>query len=357
MKRLCLIVTLLLLPVVASAQGLRTLQSGLPRLVKISPVKYIDLNSGLAVSESSYNFPDTNTGSTATRTITLTATNNAPSEGITATVSGTGFTRNGGTCSTGEFDLNPGDSCTVIVQFGPTVAGAHSGAVTFVWPNRSDVVVSLTGTGVMVDQYTTDHASNWSGTGVLDTSNPAGGVYSGWTSANDTAGRLSNTDNALVITYSGTKETARLDKTGLTSHADVRMKARVTVSTVTMGNNVNAQLFGIPGFMVFEMQAQSSTLNRIVFWYYNGAGSPQTAAISYAWVASTPVIFEMRGKKSTTTGTADGNFELLANGISIWSVSSVTTAQNTTAERVGMLYSDNNITGQIIIDEVSRGHK
>jgi hypothetical protein len=88
-----------------------------------------------------------------TQTLTLTAptnTANTPLTGIAlAGIPASGFSRAGGTCGV---SLPAGQSCTIIVQFAPTTAGAVTGSVTI---NASSAVngspVALSGTGAKVD--------------------------------------------------------------------------------------------------------------------------------------------------------------------------------------------------------------
>jgi hypothetical protein len=76
-------------------------------------------------------FGNQQTGVSATRTATLTNTGSAPLTVNTVAVTGTGMSRQGGTCSTTvPFNVAAAGNCTIIVRFLPTVTGAVTGALT-----------------------------------------------------------------------------------------------------------------------------------------------------------------------------------------------------------------------------------
>lgn len=74
-------------------------------------------------------FGNVEVGSSATLSTTLENGGGVMVTGIEVAVSGSGFSRDGGTCSSGTFSLAAGASCTVIVRFQPAVAGAAAGSV------------------------------------------------------------------------------------------------------------------------------------------------------------------------------------------------------------------------------------
>jgi hypothetical protein len=89
-------------------------------------------------------------GVATTRTATLANTGSATMSVSNIAVSGTGFTRQGGTCATAfPANLAAGASCTIIVRFQPATAAATTGALT-VTDNAagSPHSLALSGTGV-----------------------------------------------------------------------------------------------------------------------------------------------------------------------------------------------------------------
>jgi hypothetical protein len=82
------------------------------------------------------NFGNVTVGSSASQTVTLTSSGTAPLNVTNIAVANTPpFSRTGGTCPPTPFTLpaapGPGNSCTVIVTFSPTTAGAANGTLTF----------------------------------------------------------------------------------------------------------------------------------------------------------------------------------------------------------------------------------
>jgi hypothetical protein len=68
-------------------------------------------------------------------------------------VTGTGFSRVGGSCPAGSFVRTPGQSCTITISFRPTALGASAGSLTVTSNDASpdaaqDRTVALSGTGV-----------------------------------------------------------------------------------------------------------------------------------------------------------------------------------------------------------------
>jgi trimeric autotransporter adhesin len=97
---------------------------------------------------SALNFPATNVGSTSatTQTVTVAASQKAgyAISGLTVSTSGD-FARAGGTCGA---SVATGTTCTVIVSFTPTAAGARSGTLTLAHSGTlAPIVTALSGTG------------------------------------------------------------------------------------------------------------------------------------------------------------------------------------------------------------------
>lgn len=83
----------------------------------------------LAFTPDTLAFGNVPVGSTPTLSTTLSNTGGATITGISFMVSGTGFSRDGGSCPTVGFDLAGGANCTVIIRFSPLAGGAASGTL------------------------------------------------------------------------------------------------------------------------------------------------------------------------------------------------------------------------------------
>ena len=94
-------------------------------------------------------FGNVNVGSSSTSYITVSNTGEAPLTLNSINVTGTSFSRNGGTCGT---TVTGGNSCTVGVKFEPASATSYSGTLTIL-SNDGDTPTStfaLTGTGAAI---------------------------------------------------------------------------------------------------------------------------------------------------------------------------------------------------------------
>jgi hypothetical protein len=109
-----------------------------------------DIAAYLGNSPSGLAFGSANVGATAaTQTVTVAASLKAGNaiSGMTVSTSGD-FTRTGGTCGTA---VAVGTTCTVIVSFTPTAAGARTGTLSISHANTvTPVAIALAGTGVAV---------------------------------------------------------------------------------------------------------------------------------------------------------------------------------------------------------------
>jgi hypothetical protein len=85
-----------------------------------------------------------------TSTVTLRNTGSGPLSVTGVAVTGTDFTRQGGTCANGT--LTPDATCTVIVRFLPSAAAARTGSLTFTGNSGgvggTQQIAGLSGTGV-----------------------------------------------------------------------------------------------------------------------------------------------------------------------------------------------------------------
>jgi len=106
------------------------------------------------VSPANVGSADISTGSTpASQVVDITNPGTVPLPITSATVSGTGFsaTTGNGMCSTtGTTILVSGETCTVTVQFAPTVIGANTGTLTVDYGTDQTDSVQLTGTGYVM---------------------------------------------------------------------------------------------------------------------------------------------------------------------------------------------------------------
>jgi hypothetical protein len=124
--------------------GMGSLRSAFPT----NGTQIADVAAYLGNSPSALSFPSTAVGSTSatTQTVTVAASLKGAAYAISAlTVSATGdFARAGGTCAT---SVAAGTTCTVIVSFTPTVAGARSGTLSIAHSNTlTPVTIALSGT-------------------------------------------------------------------------------------------------------------------------------------------------------------------------------------------------------------------
>ena len=100
-------------------------------------------------------FSNVNVGSSSTSYITVSNTGEAALTLNSINVTGTSFSRNGGTCGT---TVTGGNSCTVGVKFEPASATSYSGTLTIL-SNDGDTptsTVALTGTGAALPSGTID---------------------------------------------------------------------------------------------------------------------------------------------------------------------------------------------------------
>ncbi len=103
---------------------------------------------GLTPSTGSYDFGDVLVGASASHVVTLRNTGTAPSTGVYASLSATGYRVTENQCGTASsrVTLAAGDTCTVTVQFQPTTLGSALSSLAF----ASDATtghINLSGTG------------------------------------------------------------------------------------------------------------------------------------------------------------------------------------------------------------------
>lgn len=111
-----------------------------------------DIRSGggggpqISVSPTSVNFGSVSVGSSSDSTVTVSNIGTANLILGTISVTGTYFSRQGGTCADGQ-TLAPQASCTIIVRFSPGASGTFNGNLA-IPSNDVNVNVPLSGTGV-----------------------------------------------------------------------------------------------------------------------------------------------------------------------------------------------------------------
>lgn len=101
----------------------------------------------ISLSPASVSFGNVNVGSTSDRTVTVSNTGTADLILGTLGVTGTSFSRQGGTCAASGQTLAPAANCTIIVRFAPGSATTFNGNLS-VPSNDTNVNVPLSGTGV-----------------------------------------------------------------------------------------------------------------------------------------------------------------------------------------------------------------
>ncbi|MFD0598538.1 choice-of-anchor D domain-containing protein [Catellatospora coxensis] len=102
----------------------------------------------LSANPASIAYPNTNVGSTVTRTTQISNTGGTTASISSVTVSGTGFSLSANGCGSA---LAPGANCTVTVAFAPTSAGGKTGTLTVASSaSNPSLAVGLTGTGTTV---------------------------------------------------------------------------------------------------------------------------------------------------------------------------------------------------------------
>jgi Abnormal spindle-like microcephaly-assoc'd, ASPM-SPD-2-Hydin len=107
----------------------------------------------LTVSTNSLSFGNVTVGSSATLPVTLTSSGTAPVTISAAALGGTGFTDSGATF---PLTLNPNQTVTLQVKFGPTTAGGATGQLTITSTSSTGgpAVIQLSGTGTAATSTT-----------------------------------------------------------------------------------------------------------------------------------------------------------------------------------------------------------
>ena len=128
---------------ISNVGGMTSLRSAFPS----GGAALADLAAYLGNTPSTVSFASTAVGSTsATQTVTVYASLTSGNSISALTVTTTGdFARSGGTCASA---VNTGLSCTVLVSFTPTAAGARTGTLNITHNNSlTPVAIALSGTG------------------------------------------------------------------------------------------------------------------------------------------------------------------------------------------------------------------
>lgn len=328
-----------------------------------SSVRYEPIISTLSWSPTSKDFGSQNTGTNTDQTFTLTCqAGGGDCEEITNSVTGTGYSINTTTCATAPFTLTAGNGCNAVVRFSPASAGTLTGTLKAAWTNQSDVTAALTGVGVQADPYTTDFASDWSGTGVQDTSNPSGGVYSGWTTS---SGNVANTGNELVVTQSASNTSSYVEKSGLTARQEIKQSFTIKPTTLSIGS-FNTSFRALHnystssnfGWLLF-MSNGAGNLSSVRFDYYNGSASlVSSTQYSYTFVANTTYTIDLYLKASTDTSTADGYYRVDINGVEVIpSTAIITNVRNINKVQLGEPYVGASHTNTIKFDNFIMRYK
>lgn len=261
--------------------------------------------------------------------------------------------------------IAPNGSCVTTARFFSAVAKNYSSVVSMA-SNAPDSpkVIRLYGTAIADSPYTSAFASNWAGTGETDSSNPAGGIYTGWTSETDTASKGTVTDGKYVTTYAGSYESANVVKTGLTARTDAELSFKFTTSSTTsgaVGHYVTLGVLTDGGGNAALVQMKSNggtTWNQLNLTWYNNTANPVVRTSAFSWQADTVYTIKLRVKKSTSNGATDGIFETLVNGTRIDYIDNAdTTATGVTGIKIGQVTSFNNLTQSLIFDDVTFGYK
>ncbi len=115
--------------------------------------------ASLAYDAASYDFGTVVVGATGMQTATLSNAGGVDATNVTVGVSGTGFTRTGGTCSMAAFTLGAGMSCTVEMEFAPLAAGMASGMVSASGDGGLTATASLAGNAITAGALAFDPAA------------------------------------------------------------------------------------------------------------------------------------------------------------------------------------------------------
>lgn len=225
-----------------------------------------DIAAYLGNSPSTVSFASTNVGATAaTQTVTVKASLKAGNSisGMTVGTSGD-FTRSGGTCGT---TVAVGASCTVIVSFTPTAAGARTGTLSIAHGGTlTPVAIALSGTGVSV-------------------SAPAASITPSSLTMASTA--IGNTSAAQSVTVSNTGSASlSLSAITLSNPADYIISGGTCAApgSVAVGANCTVSVAFKPS--AGATGARSGTLSIT----HNAAGSPGSVTLSgTATAAPAPV--------------------------------------------------------------------
>lgn len=215
-----------------------------------------DIAAYLGNSPSTLAFASTNVGATAaTQTVTVKASLKGGSSisGMTVSTSGD-FARSGGTCGT---TVAVGASCTVIVSFTPTAAGARTGTLSIAHgATLTPVAIALSGTGVSV-------------------SAPAASITPASLTLASTA--IGNTSAAQSVTVSNTGSASlSLSAITLSNPADYIISGGTCAApgSVAVGANCTVSVAFKPS--AGATGARSGTLSIT----HNAAGSPGSVTLS-----------------------------------------------------------------------------
>ncbi len=258
--------------------------------------------ANINVNPMAVGFGTVTVGSTANQTVTVSNSGNADLTLGTITAPTAPFSRTGGTCSNGAV-LASGNSCTMILQFAPTAAGAANGS--FNVPSndpdagsgngQNNVLVSLTGSGAAA-QATSYHYY----TGVPSGSSAVGGLFGVSSAAPATPVTV---DANALASDNGSPNASR----------NIRVETgTMSASGLVSDKRTYAVVFAAAGRFYKQLADQAPAPVQITNFTSIGAGLGNGAAGSTAtdlcWIAAFPdyanpensvVIFNLSGADAT----------------------------------------------------------
>jgi hypothetical protein len=259
------------------------------------------------------------------------------------------FTADAGTVSNGD-----------TVRARHTSSGSNSTAVNTV-VTIGGVSDTFTSTTVAASGYTTLFSNNFncSDTGTITScSSP-----DAWNNETDNNGNASITSNQMKAVFKGISYSAYVRET--TQKSDVSVAFDYGISAVTgLGNATYNRIVVLSDsslnrlVYVFIEANSSGNFLRFGLTYQNGSNSAVTNTYNYTMTAGTTVPIELRAKASATTSSADGSVELLINGTSAISLTSINT-YNSSFYYTQLGYVYGNVTTDVynIFDNVVIGYK
>jgi len=329
--------------------------------------QWVDLTPKVHVNYSTARFGNVTTGKFAVRTITFTNySGNDIAEGFTRSVTGGGssvFSH----YSCAFSNISAGKSRTCGVRFSPLTLGNYSAVSHHSWPNKSDIMARLYGSGIVgTGAYSTYWSNNFTcSNGAYST------IIANCTTANAFNTVVGTTENtivsgAYVITKSATSTTDQLFTSTLTNHNDTQLSFDVTLANVTgIGNGTPVFEIRTSTASQFDITLVASSGN-YTSWriaYRNGSNSnTNVTGSAYTFTAGHKYSIRFISKCSVTTSSSDGNFTLYIsdNGAAETSQVAVTNI-NTFNANISRLYAGvepgASLTNMFTYDNIVMGYK